>query len=327
MRRSALVLTGLALALALAPRAALAAASPGKATPWTATDLVHQERAREMALSPDGAWLAWVKSAVDTEADLETRNLVLTRLADGEETPLTRGRQRVASPLWSPDGRRLAFLSERALPPGEGEGEEEEIARIWIFTLPGGEPRPLATGPRPVEAYAWAGPERIVFAAAEAPSRAERLREERQDGTIAVEDPAETPPVRLFSVAIADGAVTRLTDNTDWIEDLALARDGRRAATVHRRSLSSDWDEKVPPEVWLWDLEAGTRTRLFPDRRTAPYSLAWSPDGAGLYAVFPFTRHPEFHQATVARLWWHEVGAGPAVAGAREIDLGWERGL
>lgn len=328
MRRSAPALAGLGFALAcacaLAPCSALAATAPERSTAWTAADLVHQERAREMALSPDGAWLAWVKSAVDTEADLETRNLVLTRLSDGEEIPLTRGRQRVASPLWSPDGRRLAFLSERALPPGAGEGaEEEEIARIWLFTLPGGEPRPLATGARSVEAYAWAGPDRIVFAAAEAPSRAERRREERKDGTIAVEDPAETPPVRLFSVALADGAVTRLTDNADWIEELALARDGKRAATVHRRSLSADWDEKVPPEVWLWDLEAGTRARLFPARRTAPYSLVWSPDGAGLYAVFPFTRHPEFHQATVARLWWHDVAAG----NDREIDLGWERGL
>jgi serine/threonine-protein kinase len=67
------------------------------------------DRATEVALSPDGAELA-----VSIEAPRE-RNIWVRRLEDGAVSKLTFAGLRNAWPMWTDDGRAVAFLSNRGV--------------------------------------------------------------------------------------------------------------------------------------------------------------------------------------------------------------------
>jgi tricorn protease len=72
-----------------------------------------------VAWSPDSAWLAW-SEPTDHPADpggLALRKLRLARLADGEVTDATDGRFIDTDPVFSLDGKYLAFLSRRSFDP------------------------------------------------------------------------------------------------------------------------------------------------------------------------------------------------------------------
>ncbi|MBP2370945.1 S41 family peptidase [Pseudonocardia parietis] len=66
----------------------------------------------DLAWSPDSAWLAWCDP---TEAGLS--RVLLTRVADGEHVEVTPARFHDSDPVFTADGRHLAFLSRRVFDP------------------------------------------------------------------------------------------------------------------------------------------------------------------------------------------------------------------
>ena len=92
---------------------------------WSVDDVLLAERAGQFELSRDGARLVWVKSRVDKKKGRAISNLILRNLEEDYQVQLTRGNNRNSSPRFSPDGRRIAFLSNRERPeePGDENGE------------------------------------------------------------------------------------------------------------------------------------------------------------------------------------------------------------
>ena len=72
-----------------------------------------------LAWSPDSAWLAWSEPTEHPvgSADLGLRKLRLARVADGEVTDVTDGRFIDTDPVFTMDGKYLAFLSKRSFDP------------------------------------------------------------------------------------------------------------------------------------------------------------------------------------------------------------------
>jgi len=110
------------------------------------------------ALSPDGALVVYavshIEQAEDGEAEFTT--LWLRSPADGAARPLTTGRAKDSAPCWSPDGKQIAFLSDRG-------GKNQ----VYAMPVDGGEARPLTALPRGVEGPpAWSpNGEWIAFSA------------------------------------------------------------------------------------------------------------------------------------------------------------------
>jgi Tol biopolymer transport system component len=68
---------------------------------------------------------------------------------------------------WSPDGRWIAFLSDR---PKEGEAEdadkEKGLPRVWVIPADGGEAFPVTGGEEGVHSFAWSADSRAIYYAA-----------------------------------------------------------------------------------------------------------------------------------------------------------------
>lgn len=303
---------------------------------WTPDDVLLSETATGFRLSPNCRHAVWVRGVHDGKKGERVNHLVRTQLSDGEEVRLTRGKDDCHSPQWSPNGKRIAFLTARAKPDEEpveakkkkrrraDDAEEEDHEQIWLINPFGGEPWPLTESRRDIRAFAWADDDSLLFLAQEDPTlRETTLEKEKQDATHVVEDETNEPPVRLFRIEVESGKVTRITDNTDRIQSFFLSPDGRRAVTIHERSLRYTYDHKVKPHVYLYDLEKGGRQQLFQESKFNIHQVVWARDGKSFYAANQFTTHPQYVMATVLDLYHHDVGTGRTV----KVDLEWERGL
>src|SRR5580765_7125744 len=90
----------------------IASAGQAAGRPITANDLLSMERLSEPQLSPDGTRAVYTVAVPDLAANRLARNIWLVSLKTGDAKPLTTtGRDGGAR--WAPDGRRIAFISQR----------------------------------------------------------------------------------------------------------------------------------------------------------------------------------------------------------------------
>ena len=128
-------------AFALAAAAPFALSQPpGKPAVQTAAkrgitfdDLISLHRISEVQVSPDGKWAAYRVATPDLQANRSASNLWIVSTAGGPPQQLTRS-GRDSRPQWSPDGKRLAFLSIR-----------DTTAQVYLLSLEGGEASKLTS--------------------------------------------------------------------------------------------------------------------------------------------------------------------------------------
>jgi dipeptidyl aminopeptidase/acylaminoacyl peptidase len=97
----------------------------------TFDDLIKMHRLADPKISPDGQWVAYAVSTPDMEANRGVSNIWAARLAGGDAVQLTSGGHD-SSPVWSPDGKTLAFISSR-----------DGNAQIYLLPMDGGEAREI----------------------------------------------------------------------------------------------------------------------------------------------------------------------------------------
>jgi dipeptidyl aminopeptidase/acylaminoacyl peptidase len=237
-------------------------------------------------VSPDGSTIAYVVWSVDRDAN-EYRSAIWFAAADGSTPPnrFTSGSKRDALPRWSPDGRHLAFTSNR----------EDDHAQLYAMAVDGGEPRKLTDLKEDVTAPAWSPDgERIAFtarvpdpayeeeeAARRPPRRFTRLQ-------FKLDDVGWTGDRRqhVFSVAAdGSGSAEQLTDGDFEDADPCWSPDGDRIAFASARE--DDWDRSVARDLYVTGAHGGDPERLTDTDGTVELP-SWSPDGSQIaYLVSP----------------------------------------
>src|SRR5438270_5213148 len=81
--------------------------------PFTFEDMMALKRVSEPQVSPDGKSVAFSAVNVNLAANTRTPHLWVIPLAGGEARQVTSGQAGEDRPRWSPDGKRLAFISSR----------------------------------------------------------------------------------------------------------------------------------------------------------------------------------------------------------------------
>jgi len=94
---------------------------------FTIDDLLKVRRVSDPQLSPKGDLVAFTITDVDKSANKSTTQIYVVPLGGGEMRQLTNDEHSSASPRWSPDGEKLAFISAR-------DGESQ----IWTIDVSNG---------------------------------------------------------------------------------------------------------------------------------------------------------------------------------------------
>ncbi len=139
----------LCLSLALAAALPASAADAPKKRDITLDDLARLQRVSAPVVSPEGDWVAYTVSQIDTKEDKGQTHLWMVKWDGSARLQLTFGKEGASSPRFSPDGRYISFLSSR---PGPAKG-----AQVWVLDRRGGEADQLtAITDREIEGYGWA---------------------------------------------------------------------------------------------------------------------------------------------------------------------------
>jgi Tol biopolymer transport system component/DNA-binding winged helix-turn-helix (wHTH) protein len=221
------------------------------------------DEGREAAVSPDGSQIVFLKGGA------RSQELWLMR-ADGEQARKLAGQlgDLFRSPVWSADGKQIAFL-RGVYHPGE-YGVEPQIE---ILDVASNERKVVMSHARFGPALAWTN-DHLVYVLDEAPPS---------------QDDSNVWSVRIDSrTGNLLGTATRLTAGPGRVQYLSSAADGKRLAYVKQ-----GWQ----PDVYVARIEAnGTkleapRLLTLDERQDLPW--AWTPDSKQV--LFGSDRDGSFH--------------------------------
>ena len=255
--------------------------------PITLDDISRLREVRDPQLSPDGGWVAYVVSTIDSKEDKSASD-IWTAGYDGKiQRQMTSSTDSESSPRWSPDGRYLSFTSSR---PGPAKGDQ-----VWLLDRNGGEAIQLTDVKGRLQGYEWspdskwlalvigdpdpdATPTTGADAAAKAPKPIVIDRYKyKQDGQGYLLSDRHSF-VYLFEIATKK--LDRLTANKKWDEaSPSWSPDGLRIAFTSNHVADPDRDPSS--QIYVADAKAGSSEKAITPltTRAGRGKPEWSPDG------------------------------------------------
>jgi len=217
--------------------------------PFSVHDMVRMERLGDPKSSPDGKWVVFTRQTWDPEADKTTTNLWLVSIDGAVLRQLTSARHMAdTSPVWSPDGQTVAFVSNRS-------GSQQ----IWTIRTDGGEARQLTQFPVEVDNLRWSPAGSHIAFSAEVYPDADLEETARRDK------------------ARADNPVKAMKFDRLFIRHWDTWFDGKRKHlfVLPVKKNGSDWEVAGPPVDLMTGIDADSPTRPF----GGVEEYDWSPDG------------------------------------------------
>ncbi|MFL5580862.1 MAG: S9 family peptidase [Gemmatimonadaceae bacterium] len=263
--RTLIALASLALA------APLVAQAPAPKRPMTPDDVMALKGVSDAQISPDGRWVAYVVSAADFKENAYDANVWLVGAGGGDPVQLTRNVKNDNAPRWSPDGRRLAFLSNR----------EENRGQIWLINPFGGEPERLTESKSGVQGYEWSPDgSRIAYVAAQEPTPDEEKKTKERDDPQRFD--VDFRMGRLWVIDVATKKATEIVKGDFSVADPQWSPDGRTLAYVTYPTPKPD--DGTRGDVWVVGADGQGARKLYenPSTDAAP---RWSPDGRSIAVV------------------------------------------
>jgi dipeptidyl aminopeptidase/acylaminoacyl peptidase len=269
----------------------------------TMRDLLAFRIVSSPALSRDGRRVAFVVAEADFQQSRYRTDIWVVETEGGKPRPFTRSAEDESLPRWSPDGRWLAFLSNRPGRASEARQEEDEERRpknqVWIMPSDGGEAVQLTNAEEGVIAYDWSPDSRtIIYLTREAlpkPERERRERERKQKFDAVVEE-KERYRREFWRIEIETKKATRLFEGDYGIAEFDIAPDGQRIAYATNYTGRVDDGKKF--DIWVFSIAEGT-ARQVTRRPGGERSPRWSPDGRQIAFLAPQIAEIPYSQSEV----------------------------
>jgi dipeptidyl aminopeptidase/acylaminoacyl peptidase len=289
-----------AAACAVAAACTLTAAGQGGRRAMTIEDLIVAPRVADPQLSPDGRTVLFTQTTTDGKTG--RRNADIYRVpadGSGDTQPILSGDRSETTPRWSPDGKRIAFFSNR----------EGNSTQVFVANADGGDVKKLtdvangAQGP-----LVWSrDATRIAFVADVYPECTDNDCNTQRFAE------AEKNPVKVhrltrllyrhwdqwrenvrhhvFVTTVADGRTRDVTpgdcDSPPMMQEdaaLAFSPDGRTLAVVSNREGNDKESWTTNNDIFLIPVEGGEPRKLTQNPAADTHPM-FSPDGRTLFVL------------------------------------------
>ena len=120
--------------------------------PVAPIDYYRLQNISDPQISPDGKWIVYTLSTVDTVKDKRNRDLWMISWDGKDNVQLTNGPGSESSARFSPDGKYISFTATRE---DDDDDKEEKKPQVYLLDRRGGEAKKLTDVKGDIEEYTW----------------------------------------------------------------------------------------------------------------------------------------------------------------------------
>ena len=268
----------------------------------TVDDYFQIHPVEDPQISADGQWVAYTVETASLKDDKSRTRVWMVPAAGGDPIPMTAEGESSTHPRWSPDGKHLAFLSER----------DERKTQVYLLNRMGGEAQRITDTAQDVEDFAWSSDsKRLVLVLRDpSPEELEAAKEKDDDSADADKDKKKSKSPRpliidrfaykedevgflerrrkhLYVLDLATKKLTQLTSGDFDDEQPAWSPDGKWLAFSSKRTLP-DPDRNYDSNIFVVasdNADKGAHLTQVTTNPGADTNPAWSPDGKSIAYV------------------------------------------
>ncbi len=306
----------------------------------TLDDLFNSVSFNSVDLSPDGHSVVIGTDRADWDQEIFRKQLWIYRDAGGGTlVPLTQSGHD-SEPQWAPDGRWIAFLSDRKPDSSDSndkdkdKDKDEQPEQLYLISPDGGEAFAITDGTEGIHAYAWSADSKTIFFATRTPwSKAQKDDYKKEWKDVSQYRAAERGDM-IFSMDVA-GAIARHASNgvqsakedkdsgttagsrqiatTPWrVQQLVASQDGQKLAFVTESI--SERQEKINE----FEIYAIGTSPISPDQtphqlthnEAVEHSIYWSKDSQHVFFLTEIGSVEGKYKDTQPRLYWVDASTG-----------------
>ena len=252
------------------------AQTPAKKRPIAPHDIYRLQTISDPQVSPDGKWISYVLSSVDSTKDKRNADVWMASWDGKESVQLTNSPDGESKPRFSPDGKYISFVSAR-----QGATKPQ----LWLMDRRGGEAKKLTDLKADLDDYEWAPDgKRIALALRDqdyADSAKTKVRKpfvmDRFHFKADIKGYLDSGAVHLYVFDVATKKMEQLTNGRYDEESPAWSPDGTKLAFVSNRS--DDPDKNQNTDIYVIEARKGATMKPLTTWSGSDSDPVWSPDG------------------------------------------------
>jgi dipeptidyl aminopeptidase/acylaminoacyl peptidase len=326
--------------LSVAIRGPLAAADK---PPVTIDEFFDSVEYNAVRISPDGSAVVIQTTRSDWEASRYRTDLWLYRIAGatvssgGTLIPLTQSGHE-HSPQWSPDGRWIAFLSDRSTQKAKrnsesGDAEDSEKSepaeQLFVISAIGGESYQVTEGEESIHSFAWSGDSRSIYFATRQPQTKEEKEAQKKEWKDVIRYRESERGDEIFNVDVAaieaelrkgnaapdmDAARREIAKIADSARELTVSPDGARLAFC---TDSRSGREEMLDNYSIFAIDLASAGHGFAQAKLVSHTaviydhIRWAKDSRHIFFIFLYGSVEGAYQDAQPRVYWVDAGASP----------------